>query len=154
MGKMDFSHFYSGFTSVSAILCWMEYSVFKQSVPKLLSLAWSNVCQRQIPTSYKKNRFCSKQKRLRFECRYPFMRPGNGFLSAVRCRMAKSRRTSWTMFSARTAKCWTLLNSVEHSWGIAHWISEKTPIPPFHFFSRTKYIHVVSFSSFFPANLA
>ena len=118
MGNMDFSHFYSGFISVpSAILCWMEYSVFKQSVPKLLSLTWSHVCQRQIPTSYKKNRFCSKQKRLRFECRYPFMRPGNGFLSAVRRRMARSRGELLGQCSAPEPRsvehCWTVLNTLE-----------------------------------------
>ena len=150
MGKMDFSHFYSGFTSVSAILCWMEYSVFKQSVPKLLSLAWSNECQRQIPTSYKKNRFCSKQKRLRFECRYPFMRPGNGFLSAVRRRMARSRGELLGQCSApgprSIEQC---LNTVEHSWGIARWMFKKDSNPSGSFLSRTKYIHVVSFSSFF-----
>ena len=151
MGNMDFTHFYSGFISVpSAILCWMEYSVFKQSVPKLLSLTWSHVCQRQIPTSYKKNRFCSKQKRLRFECRYPFMRPGNGFLSAVRRWMARSRGELLGQCSApgprSIEQC---LNTVEHSWGIAHWMFKKTQNPSGSFLSRTIYRHVVSFSSFF-----
>ena len=148
MGNMDFSHFYSGFISVpSAILCWMEYSVFKQSVPKLLSLTWSHVCQRQIPTSYKKNRFCSKQKRLRFNFSggirlwgpvMAFYRP---FVVGWQDRVALLEQCS-TPGPRSIEHCSTLLSN-------AHWIFKNTPNPSGSFLNRRFYIHVVSFSSFF-----
>ena len=143
MGKMDFSQFYSGFASVpSTVLCWMEHIVFKQFVPKLFFLIWSNVLHRQIPTSYKKNRFCSKQKRLRFNFSggirlwgpvMAFYRP---FVVGWQDRVA----SSWNNVQRQGRG---VLNIVQHSWAMR--IGYLKTLQSLRFISKPPILHTCSF---------
>ena len=72
----------------------------------------------------------TKAAAVQFQWRYPFMRTGDGFLSAVRRRMTRSRGELLEQYSAPGPRsiehCSTLLSN-------AHWIFKNTPIPPVHF---------------------
>ena len=87
----------------------------------------------------------TKAAAVQFQWRYPFMRTGDGFLSAVRRRMTRSRGELLEQCSAPGPRsiehCSTLLSN-------AHWIFKNTPNPSGSFLNRRFYIHVVSFDSF------
>ena len=88
----------------------------------------------------------TKAAAVQFQWRYPFMRTGDGFLSAVRRRMTRSRGELLEQCSAPGPRsiehCLTLLSN-------AHWIFKNNSNPSGSFLNRRFYIHVVSFSSFF-----
>ena len=91
---------------------------------KCASEADSNVIQE------KSILLATKAAAIQFQWRYPFMRTGDGFLPAVRRRMARSRGELLEQCSApgppSVEHCSTLLSN-------AHWIFKNTPIPPVHF---------------------